>query len=166
MYGTGLKGDLTKLSDYEVYLVDTTNSSKRYHINVIEGGIEASSNKQYLKIKFGGADSGLYSLSVRSLTYGRVNTDSVTLQTIGTVTSFTPKSGSAYGGTLITITGYVFGTDPTDNPVQVGDTDCLVETTSPTEITCRTLARDTPADVQEDLIVFLKTYEEAVCSAC
>ncbi|TNV88229.1 hypothetical protein FGO68_gene13028 [Halteria grandinella] len=161
LQGTGIKGTLNDLSDFEVYLIDQSNSSKRYHINVIEA---SNGSPQQLKIKFGGADSGMYSLSVRSLTYGNIKTDGITLQTVGTVTEYTPKIGSIHGGTLITITGQVFSTDPQDNPVQVGDTDCLVESTTPTEIKCRTLARDVEADVEEDLIVFLKTYEEAVCA--
>jgi hypothetical protein len=48
------------------------------------------------------------------------------------VNSFSPKVGSIYGGTLLTITGNNFGTVKTDNPVQlstdggVGSVDCFV----------------------------------------
>jgi hypothetical protein len=51
------------------------------------------------------------------------------------VNSFSPKVGSIYGGTLLTITGTNFGTVKTDNPVQLstsggkGSIDCFVQTT-------------------------------------
>jgi len=61
-----------------------------------------------------------------------LDNSAVTLKAVGEVLSFTPASGSIYGGSLITITGRVFSTEATDNPVRVGSTDCLVETTSPT----------------------------------
>jgi hypothetical protein len=79
------------------------------------------------------------------------------------VTSFSPSSGSIYGGTLITINGIDFSYTPTDNPVLVGSTDCDVITSSPTKITCRTQLRDSPIEDTEDLSVFLGTSEEAVC---
>jgi len=47
-------------------------------------------------------------------------------------------TGSIYGGTVITITGTNFGTQKTDNPVQisynggVGSTNCFVLTTAAT----------------------------------
>ena len=67
------------------------------------------------------------------------------------------------GGTLITITGYNFSNDAiTDNPVRVGYTDCLVQTTSNNQITCMTLTRMEGVAGSDDLIVFLKASEEAV----
>jgi hypothetical protein len=87
----------------------------------------------------------------------------VSLKTEGKILSFTPASGSSLGGTLITINGYTFGTVDTDNPVKIGDTYCYVVTTSANQITCRVGPRtETTTDPQE-LIVFLKTSEEAVC---
>jgi len=93
-----------------------------------------------------------------------------------TLTDYTPKKGSIYGGTLITITGTNFGTEKTDNPVQInlGDTgvDCKVITTQATEITCRvdesSFAQKKIADAvannaEPKLVVFLKTSEEAKC---
>jgi hypothetical protein len=58
---------------------------------------------QYLKVMFGGSESGLYRFIVRSKSFGRFDTSSITLETIGKVTSFSPNSGSIHGGTLITI---------------------------------------------------------------
>lgn len=60
-----------------------------------------------------------------------------------TVTSITPKIGSVYGGTLLTIKGTNFGTKFTDNPVQIsyngglGSIDCIHESITETEIKCR-----------------------------
>ena len=58
---------------------------------------------QYLKVMFGGGDSGLYRFVVRSIANGRFDTSNANLETIGKVTSFSPTSGSVHGGTLITI---------------------------------------------------------------
>lgn len=89
------------------------------------------------------------------------------------VTNVSPLVGSIYGGTLVTITGTNFGTQKTDNPVQlsthggIGSIDCFVQTINPTEITCR-VDKDmrTPKehDTEADMVVFLKTSEEAMCS--
>ena len=38
----------------------------------------------------------------------------------------------------MTVNGYVFSDDPLDNNVKVGKTDCLVISSSPDEIKCRT----------------------------
>ena len=88
----------------------------------------------------------------------------MTFRAIGIVTDFQPRSGSVNGGTLITITGYNFSTDILDNPVRMGYTDCIVESSSNTEIKCRTLPRMEGVPGTEDIIVFLKTSEEAECT--
>ena len=51
-----------------------------------------------MSVKFGGSESGVYNLKVRSNTYGRFDTTGITVQLIGTVTSFYPTSGSVFGG--------------------------------------------------------------------
>lgn len=103
---------------------------------------------------------------VTSATFGSLDSTDVVLQTIGKVTSFSPKSGSVHGGTLITINGYQFSTDPLDNSVRIGYTDCLVEDSSETEIICRTLPRLSEEGGKDELIVYLKNSEEAVCDDC
>ncbi len=47
--------------------------------------------------------------------------------------------------------------------MRIGLTDCLVEETSATQIKCRTVARKEDQIGVDDLIVFLRTFEEAVC---
>jgi hypothetical protein len=41
----------------------------------------------------------------------------IPLDVSASVTSYYPKVGSIYGGTLLTITGENFGEEKTDNPV-------------------------------------------------
>lgn len=87
----------------------------------------------------------------------------MTLTVEAYVSSISPSSGSKFGGTLVTITGVNFGTDPYDNPVKIGNTYCLVQTTSATTITCR--IADTVEEVSStSILVFLKTSEEASCA--
>jgi IPT/TIG domain len=114
-------------------------------------------------VKFGGSESGVYDLKVRSRSYGSFNATGITLTTVGNVTDFNPKQGSVHGGTLITVNGYYFSDDYTDNPIRIGYTDCMVEYSSPTLLKCRTEARVQEATGTEDFMVFLKTYEQAVC---
>lgn len=149
-------------SDLSVKLVSRNKSSIVRYQNVVETG-PADNGQQYLKIKFGGSESGIYDVHVRSLSYGNFNSTGITLELIGTVADFNPKRGSVYGGTLVTITGHWFSSDPTNNPVRIGTHDCLVEQSSENQIICRTTPTRGTADETLDMIVFLKTYEEAVC---
>jgi hypothetical protein len=66
---------------------------------------------------------------------------------------------------LVTIDGINFSTDPLDNPVKVGNFWCLVETTSVSQITCRIMETTLGAAEQTELIVFLRTSEEAKTGA-
>ena len=125
---TGYPNTLEK-NDLEVFAVSTTRNITT-PINIVEVGVDGSD--QYLKVKFGGSESSVYDLRVRSRSYGNFDTTGVTLTTIGFVTDFNPKSGSVHGGTLITVDGYHFSTDYQDNPIRIGYTDCLVEKSTPT----------------------------------
>ena len=123
---------------------------------------------------FGGAYSGEFQVHIRHRQYGLVDTEGMILTVGAWVTSYSPSTGSIYGGTLITIAGENFGNAITDNPVQLSINDglsrnihCYVQTTAPTEITCR-VATDVDAREEDDsatMVVFLKTSEEAVCQA-
>lgn len=74
--------------------------------------------------------------------------------------------GSVYGGTLVTIRGYHFSQTATDNPVRIGYTDCLVVNTSEFQIQCMSQPRVEESEGTDELIVFLRTFEEAPCDAC
>ena len=81
---------------------------------------------------FPGAPSNTYNLIVKSAAVGTLDTSSVTIKTEGKVTSISPSSGSTFGGTLVTISGETFSTTATDNNVQIGGADCIVESTMAT----------------------------------
>lgn len=84
--------------------------------------------------------------------------------------SVVPQLASVTGGTIVTITGRNFGTEKTDNPVQisfnggVGSTNCFVLVSTPTEIKCQIDKNIAHEDGKSgELVVFLKTSEEATC---
>jgi hypothetical protein len=84
------------------------------------------------------------------------------------VTGFSPKQGSALGGTTVTITGENFSDNALDNPVMIGDSDCLVQSTSATEIVCKIEHRDAVEDFSDypkegQVSVFLRLGETAAC---
>ena len=122
--------------------------------------MSADDSQKTLTIKFPGAPSGSYYLVISSVSYGRLESD-FQLDVHGTVHSVTPLSGSKYGGALVTITGENFSDNPLDNPVKIGSNYCYVITTSPTEITCRTDMLHDQMVGSEQVLVFLKTSEEA-----
>jgi hypothetical protein len=96
-----------------------------------------------LTTMFGGAWSGLYQISLRHKTFGLLDTVGLHLTVGSNVTDVSPNIGSKYGGTLLTITGNNFGSEFTDNPVQistlgaVGSVDCYLTSIAKTQITCR-----------------------------
>lgn len=108
--------------------VQRHNTSIYSFINVIEVGNDVGD--QYIKVKFGGQESGIYDIFVTSRTFGKFDSDGIVLTLVGKVTDFNPKRGSVNGGTLITIDGYHFSEEATDNPVRIGWVDCMVESTS------------------------------------
>lgn len=78
------------------------------------------------------------------------------------VSNISPLSGSLLGGTLITIEGVNFSDDALDNPVKVGDYWCFVQTSTPTEITCRVMETYAEDISTVKVLTFLRTSEEAV----
>lgn len=148
-------------ADLSVTLVGVDHPEWVEPLNIVE--ISNTANAKYIKVMYGGAYSGNYSIVVNSAQYGNFDTTGLFFQAIGTVTSWSPVQGSVHGGTLITINGYNFSNAAfTDNPVQVGYTDCLVQSTSNTQITCLTQPRRSGDAGTDDLIVFLRTFEMAV----
>jgi len=114
-----------------------------------------------ITIKFPGAESGSYYLQISSAQHGRIDSDLLQLSVHGSITSVSPLTGGKYGGALVTITGENFSDEPLDNPVKIGDHYCYVQTTSTTQITCRTDLLSDNAVGDQLVIVFLKTSEEA-----
>ena len=114
-----------------------------------------------IDIKFPGAESGNYYVKIKSIQEGKIDWNSLELTVEGRITSFSPASGSALGGTLITIDGVNFSDNALDNSVKVGNDYCLVETTAPDQITCRVIETGTAEPSTSNLLVFLRTSEEA-----
>ena len=104
--------------------------------------IGANDTAKTLTFMYGGAWSGIYNLSLRHNQYGLINTKGLQVTVGSNITSISPNVGSIYGGTLLTITGTNYGNVKTDNPVQisynggVGSTNCYVQSTNSTTITC------------------------------
>ena len=103
--------------DFSINATSTTNSSYVRYLNVVE----VDDSTKSMVALFGGAESGTFQISIRHKEYGLVGTDGLILDVSSSVTSFTPNTGSIYGGTLLTITGTNFGTVATDNPVQISN---------------------------------------------
>jgi hypothetical protein len=109
--------------DLEVFIEEASNITNIRALNVMS----VDNTAKTLSCKYGGAYSGLYKVIVRSISLGRFDADDVELLVQTKITDFTPKSGSRYGGTLITIYGDNFSEDKLDNNVRIGlYTDCLV----------------------------------------
>lgn len=123
-------------------------------------------------VKYGGAYSGEYSIFFRSAIAGPFRTEGITFTARFEYTDFNPKTGSKFGGSLITIDGGHFSQDPMKNPIKIGYEYqsgvvhyCHVLESSDSQIKCRmSLDFSRPAG-EKELIVFAGTYEEATCSA-
>lgn len=144
----------------------TTDSSYIRYLRVVEVDDAA---KTFTAL-FGGAHSGLFQISIRHKDFGLIGTEGLILDVSASVTSYFPMSGSIYGGTLLTITGTNFGDVYTDNPVQISSNgginskDCFVQSTMATEIKCRIeTGLEMNRNQIDEVAVFLKTSEEAVC---
>ena len=136
--------------------------------------VEVNDAEKTLTVMYGGAYSGTYSVAIRHKNYGLVDGDLLTLTVGSHVESVTPKIGSVYGGTLLTIKGTNWDPeDITSNPVSIvangalGALPCFVQTSAVDQITCRTKELS-ETDKKENnkvdkLVVFLKTSEEAAC---
>ena len=113
--------------DLVVYLRHPTDSTKDKTLNVQT----ANDGAKTLLVAFGGAWSATYDVEVVSNTEGKFDSD-LTLHVGASVTDFQPRSGSIFGGTLITITGENFSSNPLDNPVNIAWDHCEIISSSPT----------------------------------
>lgn len=152
-------------ADFSINATNISNPSYFRQMNVIG----ADDSTKTLTVMFGGAWSGDYEINIRHKAFGLLNTQGLNFTVGSNVTDYTPKVGSIYGGTLLTITGTNFGTELTDNPVQistlggVGSIDCFLQSIiNNTQITCRLDAAN-KTEEEGKMIVFLKTSEEATC---
>jgi hypothetical protein len=77
-------------------------------------------------VRFKGAPSGDYAVLLFSTLKGRVDKENLKFTSESYVTDISPKEGSMYGGSVVTITGVNFSDNPKHNPVIIGETLCLV----------------------------------------
>lgn len=150
---------------FTVNATSETNSSYVRYMNVID--VDDANKK--LVCKFGGAWSGKFSIRIRHNKFGLIKS-TLLLDVSATTTTISRNTGSIYGGTYLAITGKNYGSEITDNPVQIstlgsiGSLNCYVITTNATMITCRTdETREMTPALQGDVVVFLKTSEESPC---
>ena len=118
-------------------------------------------------MRFLGGDPGEYRFELTHDLLGVIDTTGLPLLMVNTyIDSITPNTGSPYGGTVVVIEGGPFSLNGLENNVKIGDTDCLVISSTKTHITCVTQPKSDgftgPSESQE-LEVFLKAYEMAVC---
>ena len=144
-------------ADFNATLIDQNNSTNTRPLYVVS----VDDSAKTIKIKFPGADTGSYYVQIQSSSIGRIDKIPLALEVISKITGFTPQSSSYLGGQLVTIDGVNFSDDPLDNPVMVGGSWCNVLTTSATQITCRIAERTATEASTSELIVFLRTSEEA-----
>ena len=123
-----------------------------------------------ITVKYGGAYSGNYGLVIKSVRNGAIDTNATQLNVTFEVTSFTPTSGSIFGGTAITVYGGPFTTDLDETFVKVGfkwwegiDNYCYVFEATEEYVKCR-LPFDLNRNAEEyELIAYASTYEESDC---
>jgi hypothetical protein len=163
-----LDSDFPYTLDKAHFTVNATNITNPVYMRQMNV-IAVDDSTKTLTCMFGGAWSGLYRISVRHRDFGLLNTRGLDLTVGSNVTDYSPKQGSIYGGTLLTITGTNFGSEFTDNPVQistlggVGSIDCFLQSISETQITCRLDKTNKEDGTTGKMLVFLKTSEEALC---
>jgi len=67
--------------------------------------IDVDDAAKTITTKFGGAESGSYKILIRHSLEGLIETDGLILDVNSYMTSYSPMTGSIYGGTLLTING-------------------------------------------------------------
>jgi hypothetical protein len=162
--GTSYTTTMMETDSFTVFMIPTDTTLKTRQLNVVN----VDSANSEITVKYGGAQSNVYTLQVVSADHGAFVTSGVTLEAKIEVLDFNPKSGSYIGGSLVTITGGHFSDIATDNPVKFGYTwvggvnhYCYVQETSDSEIKCRMATDYTRQPGNAEVIVFAATYEEA-----
>jgi hypothetical protein len=120
--------ELRDAADFSVNATSVNDETYIRYLNVLS----VDEGTKTIRAMFGGAFSGMFQINIRHKYYGLLDTQGMLLDVSSKVSSVSPNLGSIHGGTLVTITGTNFGTEKTDNPVQIstyggiGSVDCLV----------------------------------------
>lgn len=155
---------LTPLVLEQTYLI--INNDGNRDLNVVAVDTDAKT----VTVKYGGAYLGTYNLIVKSETNGRIDTADIILTAAFELVDFSPKTGSIYGGTKLTITGGPFTSDPEETIVKVGykwwegiNHYCYVIAVTTNVVTCR-LPLDLKREAKGyDVILFSSTFYESKC---
>lgn len=102
-------------NDFSVNASSIVDPSYIRYMNVIA----VNDTAKTITVMFGGAESkyGPFKVWIRHAVTGLIESNGLILDVNAYVDSYSPKVGSIYGGTLLTIQGRNFGTEITDNPV-------------------------------------------------
>lgn len=90
--------------DFSVNATSVSNPDYKRFLSVLSVDDSAKS----MECMFGGAESNGahdFTMSIRHSVYGLIDTTLIPLDVTTSVASYSPKTGSIYGGTLLTITG-------------------------------------------------------------
>lgn len=124
---------------YDVQFISTKDP--KYIRRPLIKGVNATSGR--LMIRFLGAVAGTYKIKVSHKIKGMYdNTIAPLLDVNGYIYDIQPAGGSPFGGTIVTITGDCWSNDGLDNNVLVGNVDCIVKSSSKTQIVCETEVRN------------------------
>lgn len=113
-------------------------------------------------VNINGAWTGEHEFNVFSTDLGNLSAN-LFWEAVTVIDNVTPSTGSAYGGTLVTLTGYHFSNEPLEDmaySIFIGDASCEIESRTDTEIQCRIEERDGSTLTNEPVSVYMKLSEE------
>ena len=125
-------GDMNSADDFTCQLVKKDDPTETRPLFVMS----VDSSAKTVKVKFPGANSGVYTLALEGKGVGRIDGSALDLTVEGRVTAISSLTGSYLGGFSLTIDGVNFSDNKLDNPVKVGPHNCYVTATSATQIQC------------------------------
>ena len=105
-----------KLQELGVLLVDTT----------------------YIKVRFLGGEKGEYKFRGWESNTGYFLGDAE-FEIKAEITSISPNMGSWMGGSILTLSGFGFSSEVSEEYIYFGDTNCVIHSTNDTQVVCHTL---------------------------
>lgn len=103
--------------NFRVTLLPLDAENKKKELKLVS----IDKTKRTFTVKYGGAYSGEYKFEIKAdVTTKFRGVGKLRLNSKIEYTDFNPKSGSKYGGQLVTIDGGVFSDDPLKNPIKIG----------------------------------------------
>ena len=160
--GTSFGTDKTKLK-VELISQSTNLEMKRdYLCNII------SAAEDEILCRLGGGFSADYKILITRIGFGyskpsALNGDKFTYGIF--IDSISPVNGSKEGGSILTITGANFSSKTNETQVLIGNNQdyCVVQTASPTQLTCKTNKPKTELTGLQNVAIIGRLIEEATC---